>query len=152
MSRDADRAHWFESIADHLASMYLRYSFTKGTRQEVDHVVRALGLGPGDRVLDVGCGPGRHAHELARRGVVVHGIDIAQTGGVVPDKLGGLPEVVGDRVKCIVIAVAAGKNNDAKFHGFCFRGGGNFYFTRGRSSACVRHGNTRGGRGTGRVT
>ena len=36
-----------------------------------------LGLQPGDRVLDVGCGPGRHAHELARRGVVVHGIDIS---------------------------------------------------------------------------
>jgi 2-polyprenyl-3-methyl-5-hydroxy-6-metoxy-1,4-benzoquinol methylase len=29
-------------------------------------------------VLDVGCGPGRHAHELARRGIVVHGIDISQ--------------------------------------------------------------------------
>jgi SAM-dependent methyltransferase len=28
-------------------------------------------------VLDVGCGPGRHAHELARRGVSVHGIDIS---------------------------------------------------------------------------
>ena len=31
------------------------------------------------RVLDVGCGPGRHAHELARRGIVVHGIDISAT-------------------------------------------------------------------------
>ena len=41
--------------------------------QEVDHVVAALGLAPGMRVLDVGCGPGRHAHELARRGIVVHG-------------------------------------------------------------------------------
>ncbi len=30
------------------------------------------------RVLDVGCGPGRHALELARRGIVVHGIDISQ--------------------------------------------------------------------------
>jgi SAM-dependent methyltransferase len=34
-------------------------------------------LRPGMRVLDVGCGPGRHAHELARRGIVVHGIDIS---------------------------------------------------------------------------
>ena len=69
--------HWFEPIADHLGSAYLRYSFTKGTVQEVDHVVAALGLQPGERVLDVGCGPGRHAHELARRGIVVHGIDIS---------------------------------------------------------------------------
>ncbi|MFN6122503.1 MAG: class I SAM-dependent methyltransferase [Actinomycetes bacterium] len=71
-------SHWFEPIAEHLGRAYLRYSFTKGTRQEVDHLVDALGLVPGQRVLDVGCGPGRHAHELARRGLVVHGIDIAQ--------------------------------------------------------------------------
>jgi cyclopropane fatty-acyl-phospholipid synthase-like methyltransferase len=71
-------SHWFEPIADHLGSAYLRYSFTKGTVQEVEFVVEALGLEPGDRVLDVGCGPGRHAHELARRGVLVHGIDISQ--------------------------------------------------------------------------
>ena len=70
--------HWFEELADHMGSAYLRYSFTKGTVQEVDHVIAALGLAPGDRVLDVGCGPGRHAHELTRRGLVVHGIDISE--------------------------------------------------------------------------
>jgi SAM-dependent methyltransferase len=75
----SESSHWFEAIADHLGSAYLRYSFTKGTVQEVDHVVGALGLTAGSRVLDVGCGPGRHAHELARRGIVVHGIDIAAT-------------------------------------------------------------------------
>jgi len=75
---DAGPQHWFEPLADYLGSAYLRYSFTKGTRQEVDAVVTALGLREGDRVLDVGCGPGRHAHELARRGIVVHGVDISQ--------------------------------------------------------------------------
>jgi len=70
--------HWFEPVAAHLGSAYLRYSFTKGTVQEVDHVVGALGLTPGSRVLDVGCGPGRHAHELARRGIGVHGVDISR--------------------------------------------------------------------------
>jgi SAM-dependent methyltransferase len=55
----------------------LRYSFTKGTVAEVDALVTLLGLGPTTRVLDVGCGPGRHAHELARRGVPVHGVDIS---------------------------------------------------------------------------
>lgn len=70
--------HWFEPIADHLGAAYLRYSFTKGTVQEVDFLMAELGLQPGMSVLDVGCGPGRHAHELARRGIRVHGIDIAQ--------------------------------------------------------------------------
>ncbi|HEX3087164.1 MAG TPA: class I SAM-dependent methyltransferase [Ilumatobacteraceae bacterium] len=70
--------HWFEPIAAHLGSAYLRYSFTKGTVQEVDFIVEALSLAPGDRILDVGCGPGRHSHELARRGMVVHGIDISR--------------------------------------------------------------------------
>jgi cyclopropane fatty-acyl-phospholipid synthase-like methyltransferase len=73
----AARDHWFEDVADHLGSAYLRYSFTKGTRQEIDHLVPALGLRPGMRVLDVGCGPGRHARELAMRGVEVHGIDVS---------------------------------------------------------------------------
>lgn len=70
--------HWFEPIAEHLGSAYLRYSFTKGTAQEVGFLVDALGLEPGMRVLDVGCGPGRHAHALAERGIAVHGIDISQ--------------------------------------------------------------------------
>jgi len=70
--------HWFEPIAQHMGSAYLRYSFTKGTVNEVDAIVKWLDLTPGMRVLDVGCGPGRHAHELARRGIVVHGIDISQ--------------------------------------------------------------------------
>ncbi len=70
--------HWFEGLADHLGSAYLRYSFTKGTVAECDHLVDVLSLDAGMRVLDVGCGPGRHAHELARRGVEVYGIDISQ--------------------------------------------------------------------------
>jgi SAM-dependent methyltransferase len=30
------------------------------------------------RVLDVGCGPGRHSHELARRGIEAVGVDISE--------------------------------------------------------------------------
>ncbi len=70
--------HWFEPLAEHMGEAYLRYSFTKGTEQEVAFLVDALGLEPGMRVLDVGCGPGRHAHALARRGIEVLGLDISQ--------------------------------------------------------------------------
>ena len=69
--------HWFEPLADHMGRAYLRYSFTKGTEQEVDFLVDALALEPGMRVLDVGCGPGRHAHALGRRGIRVLGVDIS---------------------------------------------------------------------------
>ena len=72
-------SHWFEAMADHMGEAYLRYSFTKGTVQEVDHLISVLSLSPGMRILDVGCGPGRHAYEFARRGYLVHGIDISQT-------------------------------------------------------------------------
>jgi SAM-dependent methyltransferase len=70
--------HWFEPVADHLGAAYLRYSFTKGTDQEVGFLLDGLGLEPGERVLDVGCGPGRHAHALARAGLEVVGVDISQ--------------------------------------------------------------------------
>jgi SAM-dependent methyltransferase len=70
--------HWFEPVAEHLGSAYLRYSFTKGTDQEVAFLVDTLGLEAGMRVLDVGCGPGRHAYALARQGIEVVGVDISQ--------------------------------------------------------------------------
>jgi SAM-dependent methyltransferase len=70
--------HWFEPVADHLGAAYLRYSFTKGTEQEIAFLIDALALDPGARVLDVGCGPGRHAHALAERGFEVVGVDISQ--------------------------------------------------------------------------
>lgn len=73
-----DDAHWFEPLARFLGPAYLRNAFTKGTVQEVDFLVDALGLGPGVRVLDAGCGPGRHALELARRGIDVTGVDISE--------------------------------------------------------------------------
>lgn len=70
--------HWFEAMADHMGEAYLRYSFTKGTAQEVRFVIEHLGLKPGDRVLDVGSGPGRHALALAANGIKVVGLDISQ--------------------------------------------------------------------------
>lgn len=70
--------HWFEALADRMGPAYLRYAFTKGTVQEVDFITSCLELAPGSLVLDLGCGPGRHARELANRGLAVVGIDVAR--------------------------------------------------------------------------
>jgi SAM-dependent methyltransferase len=43
---------------------------------EADRAVKLLGLGSGERVLDLACGYGRHAVYLARHGVRVVGLDI----------------------------------------------------------------------------
>lgn len=45
------------------------------TANEVDFLVTHLNLGAQARVLDVGCGFGRHCIELARRGIAAVGVD-----------------------------------------------------------------------------
>lgn len=45
------------------------------TAAEVDFIAAELALAAGARLLDVGCGFGRHSIELARRGYAVTGID-----------------------------------------------------------------------------
>jgi len=74
---------WFNEIARFLGEAYWApgstrvQAFTTGTRQEVEFLVAALALQPGMRVLDAGCGPGRHALALAERGIEVVGIDLS---------------------------------------------------------------------------
>lgn len=63
---------------DEYAPRYMDEPFVVGTVGEVDFVVGELALPPGARILDVGCGTGRHSVELARRGYRVTGVDQSQ--------------------------------------------------------------------------
>ena len=49
------------------------------TKEEVDFLLSEFNLQQGQHILDIPCGFGRHAIELAKRGFSVTGIDISQT-------------------------------------------------------------------------
>jgi 2-polyprenyl-3-methyl-5-hydroxy-6-metoxy-1,4-benzoquinol methylase len=67
---------FFESLGP---EKYLAEGFTQNTLDEVTFLMDVCGLSEGARVLDMGCGPGRHSLELARRGLNVTGVDFTES-------------------------------------------------------------------------
>jgi 2-polyprenyl-3-methyl-5-hydroxy-6-metoxy-1,4-benzoquinol methylase len=70
---------WYEELFTDYARAYDQESFTKGTLGEVEFIEQELGGDRAKQILDVGCGTGRHAIELARRGYRVTGIDLSES-------------------------------------------------------------------------
>lgn len=73
---DQSRNAWNEraDMFDELSSANAKADDRK---TELDFVSQALGLHPGSRMLDAGCGAGHFAIAFAERGCVVEGIDIS---------------------------------------------------------------------------
>jgi SAM-dependent methyltransferase len=69
---------YFAAVGDRLGRNYLRYAFTKGTDQEAAFLLELLEVPAGGRVLDVGCGAGRHAVAFAKAGLSVTGVDVSE--------------------------------------------------------------------------
>ena len=70
---------WYRSFfgKDYL-DVYGHLLTEENSEAEAGFVIRALGLKPGDRVLDLCCGTGRHAVPLARAGLEVTGLDMSE--------------------------------------------------------------------------
>jgi SAM-dependent methyltransferase len=66
---------WFEDIFDEDYLRTLPFLTPQATQMEAQFVMEALAISAGSQVLDVGCGYGRHAMELAARGYHVVGLD-----------------------------------------------------------------------------
>jgi cyclopropane fatty-acyl-phospholipid synthase-like methyltransferase len=68
---------FYKAIGDFQRETYLEEGYTQGTVQEVAFLIEHLNLKPSSRILDVGCGTGRHCLEFAKRGFELVGVDIS---------------------------------------------------------------------------
>ncbi|MBL9003485.1 MAG: methyltransferase domain-containing protein [Myxococcales bacterium] len=68
---------WFEEIFDEDYLHTLPFLTPQQTEREVGFLLETLELPQGGRVLDVGCGYGRHAMEMAARGYKTVGLDLS---------------------------------------------------------------------------
>ncbi|TAL59335.1 MAG: class I SAM-dependent methyltransferase [Bacteroidetes bacterium] len=73
------RKQWYESLFQDYGRTYDSESFTQGTIGECDFIERELDFNKSLRILDVGCGTGRHSIELTKRGYKITGIDLSET-------------------------------------------------------------------------
>jgi 2-polyprenyl-3-methyl-5-hydroxy-6-metoxy-1,4-benzoquinol methylase len=70
---------WYELLFENYAKNYENEVFTKGTMGECDFIESEIHKDKSLTILDIGCGTGRHAIELTKRGYSVTGIDLSES-------------------------------------------------------------------------
>jgi len=58
---------WYESLFENYAQKYDKECFVQGTLGECDFIEQELNDDKNKRIIDVGCGTGRHSIELSKR-------------------------------------------------------------------------------------
>lgn len=70
---------WYEELFENYGQSYDSESFTKGTFGECDFIEEEIKFDKSVRILDIGCGTGRHTIELVQRGYSVVGVDLSES-------------------------------------------------------------------------
>ena len=70
---------WYEELFENYAVKYDNEVFVQGTIGECDFFEKEIGYNKSVRILDIGCGTGRHSIELAKRGYNIVGIDLSES-------------------------------------------------------------------------
>ncbi len=74
-----DQKQWYEVVFENFGNQYDKEVFTQGTIGECDFIEQELHRDKSLRLLDVGCGTGRHSIELTKRGYWVTAIDLSDS-------------------------------------------------------------------------
>src|SRR4051812_33751413 len=67
----------WEQYFDSDATEYMSRDYAQPSEEEVDFYLEVFNLPSRSHILDLGCGPGRHSVEIARRGYEVIGMDFS---------------------------------------------------------------------------
>lgn len=59
-------------------TLYDKLGYFSGTKKEVDFIINNIQLEVGDKILDLGCGQGRHSIEFALKGFDVSAVDFSE--------------------------------------------------------------------------
>ncbi len=70
---------WYEELFENYGMKYDNENFTQGTIGECDFLEKEINYNKKARILDIGCGTGRHSIELSKRGYTITGIDLSES-------------------------------------------------------------------------
>ncbi|MDD2265018.1 MAG: class I SAM-dependent methyltransferase [Bacteroidales bacterium] len=70
---------WYETLFENYANRYDNESFAQGTIGECDFIEKELNYDKNLKIIDIGCGTGRHSIELSKRGYSIAGIDLSES-------------------------------------------------------------------------
>jgi 2-polyprenyl-3-methyl-5-hydroxy-6-metoxy-1,4-benzoquinol methylase len=70
---------WYESLYENYARAYDQECYTQGTIGECDFIEKEIKYNKSLRIIDIGCGTGRHTIELTTRGYKVVGVDLSES-------------------------------------------------------------------------
>jgi 2-polyprenyl-3-methyl-5-hydroxy-6-metoxy-1,4-benzoquinol methylase len=70
---------WYEKLFENYAQKYEQEVFVKGTKGECDFIEQELKYDKSLKIIDIGCGTGRHSIELTKRGYSITGIDLSES-------------------------------------------------------------------------
>lgn len=70
---------WYERLFENYGEQYDNEVFTQGTVGECDFIEKELNYNKSLKIIDIGCGTGRHSIELTKRGYQITGIDLSES-------------------------------------------------------------------------